>query len=159
MNNKIYLIFFLLFNSLLFSEIHLECKNPEKLGYKKDFYLLKIYEDFKSGSYQEKGKVDVIRIVHFKNPNLIGIQEYNSIEILRGESKYSIMSERKFEPYDDFWQIYRSNLKLEITRSSPYQEFDGKCKVINDMKFDKTIQKFYADQKKLEDKYNKNKKI
>ena len=83
----------------------------------------------------EEGTFKVTRIIHFRDPDTIGIFEYGTDQILRSETKYSIMSEGKFEIFDDFWQIDRSNLKLEITRKSPYKEFNGKCKVINAQRF------------------------
>ena len=48
--------FFTFFSIFCFSDIYLDCKNPEKLGYKKDFYLLKINDRFKQGSYLAKSK-------------------------------------------------------------------------------------------------------
>ena len=142
-----------------FAEIYLDCKNPERFGYKKDFYLLKIFDDFEEFVYQEKGSVEVKRIVHFKTPNAIGINDYGKLEILRGESKYSLMSERKFEAYEDFWQIYRNNLKLEITRTNPYKEFNGKCKVIDSKKYSSIIEKYTKEQIKLEGRLNQNNRI
>ena len=145
--------FFTFFSIFCFSDIYLDCKNPEKLGYKKDFYLLKINDRFKQGSYLEEGTFKVTRIIHFRDPDTIGIFEYGTDQILRSETKYSIMSEGKFEIFDDFWQIDRSNLKLEITRKSPYKEFNGKCKVINAQRFEKIKIKYSSEQEKLQKKY------
>ena len=142
----LFTIFF--FSSFLISDTYFECKNPEKLGYKNDLYLMKIY-DFKKGTFGDNGKVDVTRIVHFNDPELIGIQNYISMEINKYQGVYSIVSDRKFERYYDFWQILR-NLKLEITRRSPYKEFNGKCKTINSRKYNKSIKDYTEEQKRLE---------
>tara|TARA_Y200000002_G_C22404575_1_gene547160 strand:+ start:137 stop:592 length:456 start_codon:yes stop_codon:yes gene_type:complete len=137
-----------LFSSFLISDTYFECKNPEKLGYKNDIYLMKIY-DFKKGVFGDTGKVDVTRIIHFNNPELIEIENYIEMEINKYDGVYSIVSDRKFEPHYDFWQILR-NLKLEITRRSPYKEFNGKCKTTNSKKYNKSIKDYTEEQKRLE---------
>ena len=159
---KISAIILILFSVNSFAEIYLDCKNPEKLGYKKDFYLLKILDEFercKTCSESEGiGKVEITGIVQTKSGE-IGIRDYGSLGILKKSRDYSFTSERRLSMFSDFWQIFRENLKLEVTRNRPYQEFNGKCKIIDEKKHASILQKYSDNQKKWEKRKGDKNKI
>ncbi len=159
---KIGAIILILFSVNSFAEIYLDCKNPEKLGYKKDFYLLKILDEFercKTCSESEGiGQVEITGIVQTKSGE-IGIVDYGSLEILKDSKVYYFVSKRRLSMFSDFWQIFRENLKLEVTRSRPYQEFNGKCKIIDAKKHASILQKYSDNQKKWEKRKGDKNKI
>lgn len=159
---KIGSIILILFSVNSFAEIYLDCKNPEKLGYKKDFYLLKILDEFercKTCSESEGiGQVEITGIVQTKSGE-IGIVDYGSLEIFKQTNVYSMSSEKRLSMFKDYWQIFRKNLKLEVTRSRPYQEFNGKCKIIDEKKHASILQKYSDNQKKWEKRKGDKNKI
>ena len=146
---KIGSIILILFSVNSFAEIYLDCKNPEKLGYKKDFYLLKILDEFercKTCSESEGiGQVEITGIVQTKSGE-IGIVDYGSLEIFKQTNVYSMSSEKSYQCSKIIGK-YLENLKLEVTRSRPYQEFNGKCKIIDEKKHASILQKYSDNQK------------
>ena len=74
------------------------------------------WDGIKKGVFGDTGKVDVTRIIHFNNPELIEIENYIEMEINKYDGVYSIVSDRKFEPHYDFWQIL--NVVQNVPQSS-----------------------------------------